>query len=68
MCVWSPSPLLPSTQTTHVMVLVPSSPAINMSLTGEIGYKDSMATQRRLFFDTTIHASDLVRCAATIYP
>jgi len=46
---------------THVITLLPSSPAINMSLQGQITYKDSMATQQRLFFDTTIHVSDVIR-------
>ncbi len=55
-----PSPL--PLQVTHVVALVPSTPAINMSVRGEVSYKDSAATLRRLFFDATIQVSDLLRC------
>lgn len=51
----------PPSQISHVIALSPSSPAINMSLRGQVGYKDTMATQRRLFFDTTIYVSDVIR-------
>lgn len=45
----------------HVITLVPTAPAINMSLRGQLAYKDPMATQKRLFFDATIQVSDAIR-------
>ena len=49
----------------HVVTLVPSSPAVNMSLRGQLAYRDAMATQKRLFFDASIHTSDLIRYTCT---
>ena len=47
--------------TSHVVTLVPSSPAVRMSLGGQLAYKDVMATNKRLFFDANISTSDFIR-------
>ena len=47
---------------THVITLLPSSPAIRMSLQGEAAYNDAVATNKRLFFDAAISTSDFIRC------
>ena len=46
----------------HVVTLVPSSPALRMNLQGQLAYIDALATNKRLFFDTTIPTSDFIRC------
>ncbi len=48
-------------QMTQVIVLVPTSPAINMSLRGEISYTDSVGTRRRVFFDASLYVTDMIR-------
>ena len=48
-------------QATHVIRLVPTSPSINMSLRGEVTYRDHLSTQQRLFLDLSIHVTDLIR-------
>ena len=45
----------------HVVTLVPSSPAVRMNLQGQLAYNDPLATNKRLFFDTTIPTSDFIR-------
>jgi AP-4 complex subunit epsilon-1 len=45
----------------HVVTLVPASPALRMSLQGEAAYSDSLATNKRLFFDTVLSVSDFIR-------
>ena len=48
-------------QMTQVIVLVPTSPAINMSLRGEISYTDSVGTRRRVFFNASLYVTDMIR-------
>ena len=40
-----------SLQASHIIRLVPTSPSINMSLRGEVNYRDHLSTQQRLFLD-----------------
>ena len=48
-----------SLQASHIIRLVPTSPSINMSLRGEVNYRDHLSTQQRLFLDLTVHITDL---------
>ncbi len=48
-------------QVSHVICLTPTSPALNMSMRGELSYRDSMSTSRRLFFDMALLVSDVIR-------
>ena len=45
----------------HVVTLVPTSPAHRMSLQGQVAYGDSVATNKRLFFDASLSISDFIR-------
>ena len=48
----------------HVITLVPSSPAVSrMTLRGELTYRDAMATNQRLFFNINISTTDFIRYA-----
>ena len=48
-----------SLQVSHIIRLVHTSPSINMSLRGEVNYRDHLSTQQRLFLDLTVHVTDL---------
>ena len=45
----------------HVVTLVPTSPAVRMNIQGQLAYNDALATNKRLFFDTTIPTCDFIR-------
>ena len=54
-----------SLQASHIIRLVPTSPSINMSLRGDVNYRDHLSwstiviTQQRLFLNLTVHITDL---------
>lgn len=45
----------------HMVTLVPNSPALRMSLQGQVAYSDAVATNKRLFFDASLSVSDFIR-------
>ena len=48
-----------------MVTMVPVSPAINMSLKGQVAYKHSLSGARRLFFDVTVYITDVIRSACS---
>ncbi|KAL5469365.1 hypothetical protein EMCRGX_G030615 [Ephydatia muelleri] len=44
----------------HVFLITPISPAVNMSVRGQVSYKER-GSPKKLFFDITLQVSDLIR-------